>query len=236
VASAVAEEYLETIYNMEMEGDSVIAARLAEKFNVSRPTVTETLRRLVANGFAVVRDDRTIGLTDSGREVTESVLRRHRLAERMLFELLGMDWIQAHEQAHTIEHGMTEDLASRISERLGHPLTCPHGNPIPGNALSGLAFLRERNAFRLADAKPGDEVEVVLISEVVEDESQVLREVGEVGLHPRAHLTMLPTDDPDVVRFELKETERTMRRDLATKLWVSRPADAERPPSAGPAE
>jgi DtxR family Mn-dependent transcriptional regulator len=226
MASAVAEEYLETIYNMEMEGDTVIAARLAEKFSVSRPTVTETLRRLVSNGFAIVRDDRTIGLTDNGRAVTENVLRRHRLAERMLFELLGMDWIDAHEQAHTIEHGMTEDLASRISERLGHPLTCPHGNPIPGNAPSGLAFLRERDAFRLSEAEPGDVVEVVLISEVVEDESRVLREVGEVGLHPRARLTILPADDPSVVRFELKNDERTMRRDLATKLWVSRPAGA----------
>jgi DtxR family Mn-dependent transcriptional regulator len=223
MASAVAEEYLETIYNLEMEGETVISARLADKFNVSRPTVTETVRRLVTNGYAVLNEDKTIGLTPLGREVTENVLRRHRLAERMLFELLGMDWIEAHEQAHTIEHGMTDELAARISERLGHPLTCPHGNPIPGNASSGLAFLKERQAFRLTDARVGDVVDVVLISEVVEDESRVLREVGEVGLHPRARLTILPGGANGEVRFEVKDEERSLRGDLASKLWVSLP-------------
>jgi DtxR family transcriptional regulator, Mn-dependent transcriptional regulator len=222
VASAVAEEYLETIYNMGMEGEPVISARLAEKFAVSRPTVTETVRRLVANGYAVLNPDKTILLTPLGREVTESVLRRHRLAERMLFDLLGMDWIEAHEQAHTIEHGMTEELAARISERLGHPLTCPHGNPIPGNATSGLTFLTERHAFRLSDAEPGETVEVVLISELVEDESRVLREVGDVGIHPRAHLTILEPERADTVLFEIAHQQRSVAHDLATKLWVSR--------------
>jgi DtxR family Mn-dependent transcriptional regulator len=222
MASAVAEEYLETIYNMGMEGEAVISARLADKFDVSRPTVTETVRRLVANGYAVLNPDKTIVLTPLGREVTESVLRRHRLAERMLFDLLGMDWIEAHEQAHTIEHGMTEELADRISERLGHPLTCPHGNPIPGNATSGLTFLSERNAFRLSDAEPGESVEVVLISELVEDETKVLRQVGDIGIHPRATLTVLESDDPAALSFDFRGERRSIPYDLATKLWVSR--------------
>src|SRR5438105_4060062 len=134
MASAVTEEYLEAIYNLTMEGEPVIGARLAEKFRVSRPTVTETVRRLVADGYAVQGQDKHIELTPEGRRMTEQVLRRHRLAERLLFDLLGLDWISAHEQAHTLEHTMTEEVAERISERLGHPLTCPHGNPIPGNA------------------------------------------------------------------------------------------------------
>jgi DtxR family Mn-dependent transcriptional regulator len=140
----------------------------------------------------------------------------------MLFDLLGMDWIQAHEQAHSIEHGMTEELAQQISEKLGHPLTCPHGNPIPGNATSGLAFLREREAFRLADAQPGEPLELVLVSEVVEDESKVLRQVGDVGLHPRAQLTVLEANPETGVAIQVKDVTRTVPFDLATKLWVTR--------------
>ena len=219
MASPVAEEYLEAIYNMTMEGDPVIGARLAEKFRVARPTVTETIKRLVADGYVVQREDKSIELTREGRELTERVLRRHRLAERMLFDLVGLDWISAHEQAHTLEHGMTEELALQISERLGHPLTCPHGNPIPGNASSGMTFLRERNAFRLVQAQEGQTVEVVLISEVVEDESEVLRRLSDKGIHPRARLTVTGLKGASVT-FETKNGSRSVPADLATKIWV----------------
>jgi DtxR family Mn-dependent transcriptional regulator len=95
MASAVAEEYLETIYNMTMEGEPVIGARLAEKFRVSRPSAMEMIRKLESDGYAVLDRNKHVSLTPSGRELTEQVLRRHRLAERMLFDLLGMDPISA---------------------------------------------------------------------------------------------------------------------------------------------
>src|SRR5579872_1704408 len=222
MASAVAEEYLETIYNMTMEGEPVIGARLAEKFRVSRATVTETIRRLVAGGYAVQHANKTIDLTPSGRALTEEVLRRHRLAERLLFDLLGMDWISAHEQAHTLEHSMSEEVAQRISEQLGHPLTCPHGNPIPGNTSSGLAFLREQQAIRLSDTVAGDTVRVVLISEVVEDESEVLRRLADKGIHPGARLSLVLDQCEPTVSFETAAGRRSLPRDLAAKIWVAR--------------
>lgn len=225
MASAVTEEYLEAIYNITMEGDPVIGARLAEKFNVSRPTVTETIRRLVAEDLVVQLEDKSVELTPRGRALTEDVLRRHRLAERMLFDLLGMNWIEAHEQAETLEHGMTEELAARISEQLGHPRTCPHGNPIPGNTVSGTAFLREQGAFRLADALPGTVVEVVLISEVVEDESAVLRQVGDAGIHPRARIGVLEIGGETGV-FDIADERRELPLALASKIWV-KPASRE---------
>jgi DtxR family Mn-dependent transcriptional regulator len=221
MASAVTEEYLETIYNMTMEGEHVIGARLAEKFRVSRATVTETVKRLVADGYAVQREDKSIGLTPKGRKLTEEVLRRHRLAERLLFDLLGMDWISAHEQAHALEHAMTEEVAQRISEQLGHPLTCPHGNPIPGNAPSGMAFLQEQHAFRLSDAALGQSVRVVLISEVVEDESEVLRRLSDKKIHPRARLRVVETDPTSAVVFETDGQVRSVPRELASRIWVA---------------
>jgi DtxR family Mn-dependent transcriptional regulator len=221
MASAVTEEYLETIYNMTMEGEAVIGARLADKFRVSRATVTETVKRLVGDGYAVQSDDKSIALTSEGRLVTEQVLRRHRLAERLLFDLLGMDWVSAHEQAHALEHAMTEEVAQRISEQLGHPLTCPHGNPIPGNASSGMTFLREQKAFRLSDATLGQWVKVVLISEVVEDESEVLRRLSDKKIHPRARLRVVETDPTSAVVFESDGQIRSVSRELASKIWVA---------------
>jgi DtxR family Mn-dependent transcriptional regulator len=149
------------------------------------------------------------------------VLRRHRLAERLLFDMLGLDWIEAHEQAHTLEHTMTDEVALRISERLGHPLTCPHGNPIPGNASSGTTFLREQNAFRFSDAAPGQTVRVVLVSEVVEDESEMLRRISGKGIHPTAILTLSASDPETVLVFEAKGEVRSLPRDLASKIWVT---------------
>jgi DtxR family Mn-dependent transcriptional regulator len=220
VASAVTEEYLETIYNMTMEGDPVIGARLADKFGVSRATVTETVKRLVADGYATIDGSKHIHLTPTGQELTEQVLRRHRLAERLLFDVLGLDPIKAHEEAHTLEHGMSDELAQRISERLGHPLTCPHGNPIPGNAPSGIAFLRERNAFRLAEAQEGQTVRVVLISEVVEDESETLRRLADKKIYPDASLKVVESDPLSAVVFEADGQIRSLPRDLAAKIWV----------------
>jgi DtxR family Mn-dependent transcriptional regulator len=132
-----------------------------------------------------------------------------------------MDWISAHEQAHTLEHGMTEELANTISERLGHPLTCPHGNPIPGNASSGMAFLREQNAFRLSQAAVGQTVRVVLISEVVEDETAVLRSLNDTRIHPRALLTIEESDPATGVTFTVKGETRTIPHGLAGKIWVA---------------
>jgi DtxR family Mn-dependent transcriptional regulator len=116
---------------------------------------------------------------------------------------------------------MSEELASQISERLGHPLTCPHGNPIPGNASSGMAFLREQQAFRLSEAQPGQEVRVILISEVVEDESEMLRRLSDKKIHPRSRLVVRSVDPASSVIFEAGGEERSMPYDLAAKIWVA---------------
>jgi DtxR family Mn-dependent transcriptional regulator len=227
--SPVAEEYLETIYNLAMEGEPVIAARLAEKFGVSRPTVSETLKRLAVDGYVEQGPGRRLTLTEEGRVLTEGVLRRHRLAERLLFDLLGMDWISAHEQAHALEHWLSPEVEERISTILGHPQTCPHGNPIPGNASSAETYLREQRALRLSEAPPGATVRVVLISEVVEDETEVLRRLSNTGIHPRSRLTIREIGPDGAVVYEASGEVHEVSGDLAPRIWVAADDGQEQP-------
>ena len=120
-ASEVVESYLETIYNMGMEGDVVIGARLAEKFGVAPPTVTETLKRMVRDGYIEMDSRRQVTLTPKGVAHAEGVLRRHRLTERFLVDMLGMQWHQVHEEATRLEHYISGAVEERVVASLDRP-------------------------------------------------------------------------------------------------------------------
>ena len=111
----------------------MIGVRLAERIGVSAPTMTETLKRMVGQGYVVVDNRKEISLTENGREVAESVVRRHRLSERWLTDVLGLDWAKAHQEACKLEHAISAEVEERLARMLEHPSTCPHGNPIPGS-------------------------------------------------------------------------------------------------------
>src|SRR5437588_10714878 len=123
--SATVEEYLETIYNMAMEDEIVIGARLAEKIRVSAPTVTEMLKRLVRDGYIEMDQKRAVTLTEAGNQAAEAVLRRHRLTERFLVDMLGMQWHQVHEEACRMEHFISGPVEARVVSSLHHPTPCP---------------------------------------------------------------------------------------------------------------
>lgn len=231
--SAVVDEYLETIYNVTMEGDPVIAARLAQKFGVSAPNVAAILQRMEHDGL-VTRDERKmVRLTEAGRSQAEAALRRHRLTERFLGEMLGLDWITAHEQAHHLEHGLTPQIEARIDEVLGHPTTCPHGNPIPGGVPDAADYLRDQQAFRLSQAQHGLPLQVVCVSEVVEDESAVLRYVGQKGIRPGASLIVREREPGGALSIDLGARMVAVGVDLANKVWVrSAPDGASDPEQA----
>lgn len=182
--SATVEEYLETIYNMQMEGDIVIGARLAEKFRVAPPTVTETLKRMSRDGLIEMDARRQVSLTPAGVEHAEVVLRRHRLTERFLVDMLGMQWHQVHEEACRLEHYISGAVEARVVASLEHPTTCPHGNPIPGYVPDARTYLRDQHAARLTDMPLSSDVRLLLISEVVEDEEATIAYLHERGLTP----------------------------------------------------
>src|SRR5579859_3043180 len=153
--SATVEEYLETIYNMSMEGEVVIGARLAQKFRVAPPTVTEMLKRLVRDGYVEMDNKRLVTLTEAGNQAAEAVLRRHRLTERFLVDMLGMQWHQVHEEACRLEHFISGAVEERVIASLNNPTTCPHGNPIPGTVPNARSYLKDHQAVRLSSVEVG---------------------------------------------------------------------------------
>lgn len=221
--TATVEEYLETIYNMTAENEVVIGARLAQKFRVSPPTVTETLKRLVRDGYIEMDQKRQVTLTDTGYTAAEAVLRRHRLTERFLVDMLGMEWHQVHEEACRLEHRISGAVEQRVLASLNFPTTCPHGNPIPGEVPNARTYLHDQGAIRLSSVSKGERVKILCISEVVEDEEALIHYLHDKGLTPGTELTVdtLPTPETDC---ELLVGELAVRinQSVPTKIWVTR--------------
>jgi DtxR family transcriptional regulator, Mn-dependent transcriptional regulator len=126
------EMYLRTILELEEENIQPLRARISERLGHSGPTVSQTVGRMERDGLVVVSEDRTLQLTDAGRQKAVDVMRKHRLAERLLSDVIGLDWAYVHEEACRWEHVMSEQVERRLVELLGHPTESPYGNPIPG--------------------------------------------------------------------------------------------------------
>jgi DtxR family Mn-dependent transcriptional regulator len=227
--SATVEEYLETIYNMGVENEVVIGARLAEKFGVAPPTVTEMLKRLVRDGYIEMDNKRVVTLTEEGNQAAEAVLRRHRLTERFLVDMLGMQWHQVHEEACRLEHFISGAVEARVIASLHNPMTCPHGNPIPGQ-VAARTYLKDRGAVRLSSIKAGEIATILCISEVVEDEEGLILYLHEKGLTPETTLIVQSEDDASgdnqnqLEAFQLQVGGRDVciSKAVAAKIWVTR--------------
>jgi DtxR family Mn-dependent transcriptional regulator len=126
------EQYCEAIFELREDQLDVIQARIADRLGVSRPAVSEMIRRMTTEGL-VKTTKGTVTLTEKGRGLAETVVRRHRLAERFLTDILGLSWAEAHHEAGKWEHVLSEPVEAAINRLLDNPTTCPHGNPIPGS-------------------------------------------------------------------------------------------------------
>ncbi len=225
--SATVEEYLETIYNMAMEDEVVIGARLAEKFRVSPPTVTEMLKRLVRDGYVEMDNKRQVTLTEAGNQAAEAVLRRHRLTERFLVDMLGMQWHQVHEEACRLEHFISGAVEARVISSLNNPTTCPHGNPIPGSVPNARTYLKDLHAVRLSALAVGQSATILCISEVVEDEEALVLYMHEKGLTPGTQLTVLAQADlsgeeqEENFKLQVDGHEVYISKVSASKIWIT---------------
>jgi DtxR family transcriptional regulator, Mn-dependent transcriptional regulator len=176
-----AAEYLMTIRYMHGEGQPVIAARLAERLGVSPATVSEMVTRLGRENLITVDGEtRQLNLTDAGREAAERTFRRHALSEWLLTEVVGLGWAEADEEAHHLQHALSDRVTDRIDELLGRPPTCPHGNPIPRDGRTP-----ERPAgIALSAARAGTEVTILRVTEEAEEDARLLTFLQENAVRP----------------------------------------------------
>jgi DtxR family Mn-dependent transcriptional regulator len=172
------EMYLRTILDLEEEHIVPLRARISERLGHSGPTVSQTIARMERDGLVVVEGDRHLALTDDGRSKAIHVLRKHRLAERLLADVIGLDWAYVHDEACRWEHVMSEQVERRVLEMLGHPTESPYGNPIPG-----LAELGVTPAAQFMDG-------VVSIAEPVQFEPELLQQLQNAGVMPGAKATI----------------------------------------------
>jgi DtxR family transcriptional regulator, iron-dependent repressor len=195
------EMYLRTVYELEEEGVVPLRARIAERLGQSGPTVSQTVARMERDGLLLVADDRHLQLTDKGRHEAIAVMRKHRLAERLLADVIGLDWEDVHVEACRWEHVMSEAVERRIVALLDKPLVCPHGNPIPGLGELGLPFATTDDSSQLvtltqAVSHGGAEVIVDRISEQIQPDPATMRRLTAAGLRPgrRVRVTADGTD------------------------------------------
>jgi DtxR family Mn-dependent transcriptional regulator len=209
------EEYLETILAIEEEGVTPLRARLVERLGLSAAAVSETVNRLVAAGYTELRDDRTIRLTQKGRQLATTVVRRHRLAERLLTDVIGLEWEKVHREAARWEHAISADVEEKLVELLGDPVTCPHGNPIPGSRRQAKA----EPTVQLTAAEPG-RVTISRISEKLELNDDGLSLIAKARLIPGATATVLERGDGGV-KVKTSAGEHTVPAEVAEQMYVA---------------
>ncbi|PSR62218.1 dihydrofolate reductase [Nocardia sp. MDA0666] len=188
------EMYLRTIYDLEEEGVVPLRARIAERLEQSGPTVSQTVARMERDGLLMVAGDRHLELTDKGRAMAVAVMRKHRLAERLLVDVIGLDWQNVHAEACRWEHVMSEEVELRLLEVLNHPTTSPYGNPIPGLDELGVNSINsgDETLVRLSDLPPGQVSAVVVrrLSEHIQADPDVIGQLREAGVVPDARVTV----------------------------------------------
>ena len=187
------EMYLRTIFELEEEGIVPLRARIAERLRQSGPTVSQTVARMERDGLLTVEGDRHLQLSEAGRQLATAVMRKHRLAECLLVDVIGLDYADVHEEACRWEHVMSENVERKLLQLLGNPSVSPFGNPIPGlDALRGEETLGGETSVVLdsltllsTTATPeGRTVVVQRISEQLQENTDLLRELADLGVRP----------------------------------------------------
>lgn len=208
--------YLEAIYYIDAEGLLVRPSDVADWLGVTHPSTSAAVRRMVDAGLISHGKASGVQLTKRGHELASQIVRRHRIAERWMVDVLGFDWLTADEEASRIEHGMSDAVADRLFESIGRPATCPHGNPIPGVDA-------ERPPERqLATLAEGERAPLQRISEVAEHQTpDLLRFLGEHGfaLDREIEVTNL-SREAGVMTVSVAGNSVSMSLDVATKVWV----------------
>jgi len=215
------EEYLEAIFGLSEEGVQVIQARLVERLRISPQAVSEMVHRLADDGY-LERSGRGVVLTEQGQLRARSVVRKHRIAERFLVDIVGLPWHEAHREAGKWEHVISDEVERRFVEILGNPTTCPHGSPIPDSGAV------PEPQVPLADVRAGTPVHLVRITEQVEADWDALVYLSVHGVIPGRDAVVRDRAPDGTLTLELdggRPGQRTVAvgPDMARQIFVSAP-------------
>jgi len=217
-ATPAEQEYLETMFWLEEAGLPMTGANIARAMQLSPPTVHEMVGRLIGDGYVERNEDKSLDFTESGREHASHIVRRHRMIERFLTDVLGIPWDEVHEEAERIEYAMSPVLEERMRAAIGEATTCPHGHPI-------VEGIRERGSL-LADVEVGATVTVLRFENEAEELLHYLKAAGlEPGLEGK-----LSESDTESVTISSADGEHTVSRSVAETVSVR--ADPAPPPRA----
>lgn len=206
-------EYLEVIYYLSARREPVIGARLAEWMSVTPPTVTNIVQRMEEQGY-ITRDGKgDIRLTDEGFALAEAMVRRHRILERFLVDVMGVPWHLIHEEAVRLEHALSPTMEARIEALVGHSTTCPHGNPIPG---SGAGYAGN---VRLDRAHAGEFFVLMRIVEEAEEDLELMRYLQVNGLTPGTRFEVADSSLSYGVVLRREGQTITLPTQIAAQLW-----------------
>ena len=217
-ATDAEEEYLQSMFWLEEARLPITGANIARAMRLSAPTVHEMIGRLERDGYVSRADDKSLRFTDDGREHASAIVKRHRLIERFLTDVLGIPWDEVHEEAERLEHAMSPVLEERMMAAIGDAKTCPHGHPIVEGA-------REHGAL-LADCEQGASVEILRFENEAEE---LLHYLKDTGIHPGLQGTIASSDGDEVV-IDSDEGEHHIARDVSETVSVR--ADPAPPPRA----
>lgn len=209
------EEYLEALFHLQREEKPISTKELADHLGIAPASVTEMIKKLAGRKLIRYTPYRGVKLTANGRKAAAALVRRHRLSERFLADMLGVPWEDLHDEACKFEHIISEKVEEKLVEALGNPATCPHGNPIP----SASGKLVEEEDVTLASLKPGQEAVIVRITD---EKPEFLQYLGNLGLMPDVPIKVkeiAPFNGPILIKA--RGATYALGRDVALQIWVA---------------
>jgi len=212
----VVEEYLEGIYRLQEKSGVARTSDIVKELQVVPGTVTNTVERLEKDGMLRHEPYRGVKLTDKGRKIALDVIRRHRLSERLLTDFMHVDWDKAHVAACRLEHGITNDVIKKLEKALGHPKTCPHGNPIP-TACGGIVEEKSEPLSTLRSKESG------VVAKIKDETPEMLKYIAVLGLQPGASIKIVekaPFDGP--VTVKVGGANHALSLSMASNIWVKK--------------
>jgi len=216
IVSNQAEEYLEAIYRLEQKSGFARTMELSRNLKVVPGSVTNTIENLERKGLVIHKPYKGVKLTKNGQKIASSVVRRHRLAERLLTDILHLDWSEVHDPACKLEHALSPEILKPLEKALGHPKRCPHGNPIPTNC--GGIFEEKTMALTELDAKMSG-----VIVKITEEKTETLQQLTRLNLTPGKRVEVEDKIVPSgSLTIRVEGESCTIDHDLASIIYVKK--------------